>query len=98
MEKRTPHYDLVLVKHLVEGGRARTTRVALEGAAALGMGRNEIFAVVIALTPGCFYKSMTTYADHRVWQDVYRPATAAGSVYLKLTIVGDVVVVSFKEL
>jgi len=30
---------------------------------------------------------MTTPADHRVWQDVYRPKTAGGEVYLKLTVV-----------
>jgi motility quorum-sensing regulator/GCU-specific mRNA interferase toxin len=41
---------------------------------------------------------MTTHADHRVWQDVYRPKTAAGGVYLKLTVVDDVPIVSFKEL
>jgi len=29
-----------------------------------------------------FYKSMTTYADHTIWQDVYRPRTIHGSVYL----------------
>ncbi len=40
---------------------------------------------------------MTTYADHRVWQDVYCAMTEAGMVYLKLTVVDDVLVVSFKE-
>lgn len=41
---------------------------------------------------------MTTYGDHTVWQDVYRPHTAAGTVYVKLTVIDDVLVVSFKEL
>jgi len=45
-----------------------------------------------------FYKSMTTHADHRIWQDVYRPETEAGAVYLKPTVVEDLLVVSFKEL
>ena len=40
----------------------------------------------MALTPADFYKSMTTHADHRRWQDMYRPATPAGEVYLKLTV------------
>jgi hypothetical protein len=31
------------------------------------------------------------------WQDVYRAVTKAGMVYLKLTVVDDVLVVSFKE-
>jgi len=44
-----------------------------------------------------FVKSMTTYEDHKVWQDVYRPRTSAGEVYLKLTVIEDVLIVSFKE-
>jgi len=54
--------------------------------------------VVLALTATDFYKSMTTHADHTVWQDVYRPNTQAGDVYLKLTVIDDVLIVSFKEL
>ena len=57
-----------------------------------------MLAVVLALNPADFYKSMTTYADHTVWQDVYRPKTTAGDVYLKLTVIDDVLIVSFKEL
>jgi motility quorum-sensing regulator/GCU-specific mRNA interferase toxin len=58
----------------------------------------KVRATVSALTPRDFYKSMTTHADHRIWQDVYRPRTPAGDVYLKLTVIGDVLIVSFKEL
>lgn len=50
------------------------------------------------MTPKDFYKSMTAYADHKVWQHVYRPTTKAGEVYLKLTVIDDVLIVSFKEL
>jgi motility quorum-sensing regulator/GCU-specific mRNA interferase toxin len=54
--------------------------------------------VVAELTVRDFYKSMTTHADHRIWQDVYRSKTLAGDVYLKLTVIDDVPIVSFKEL
>ncbi len=70
---------------------------ALAGAAALGFDFEGMVSVVMALTPANFYKSMTTHADHRVWQDVYRPATPAGMVYLKLTVIDDVLIMSFKE-
>ena len=36
--------------------------------------------------------------DRTIWQDVYRPRTSAGDVYLKLTVIEDVLIVSFKEL
>lgn len=57
-----------------------------------------IVGVVKGLKSADFYKSMTTHGDHRIWQDVYRPATRAGKVYLKLTVIDDVLIVSFKEL
>jgi len=57
-----------------------------------------MLVVVLDLAPSDFYKSMTTHADHRVWQDVYRPTTSVGEIYLKLTVIDDVLIVSFKEL
>ena len=98
MEKRTPHCKLAIVKALVEAGKVRTTHAARAGANELGLEFSDMLAVVMALTPAEFYKSMTTHVDHAVWQDVYRPSTQAGDVYLKLTVIDDVLIVSFKEL
>jgi motility quorum-sensing regulator / GCU-specific mRNA interferase toxin len=98
VEKATPHCKLPVVKALVEAGKVRSTQSALAGAAALGFDFAGVLAVIMALSPKDFYKSMTTHADHRIWQDVYRPATDAGEVYLKLTVLDDVLIVSFKEL
>ena len=98
MEKRAPHCTLAVVKKLLEAGKVRATVSALAGGAMLGFGFEEIVSLVAALTPRDFYKSMTTHADHRIWQDVYRPKLPAGDVYLKLTVVNDVLIVSFKEL
>lgn len=53
---------------------------------------------VLSLSSQDFYKSMTTYKDHRVWQDVYHATANADDVYLKLTILEDVLIVSFKPL
>ena len=56
-------------------------------------------AIIMALSSANFYKSMTTHADHRIWQDVYHAKTSSGvEVYLKLTVIDDVLIVSFKEL
>ena len=98
VEKATPHCKLSAVKALVGAGHVRTTRSAREGAVAFGLDFDGMLAVVMALTSADFHKSMTTHADHRVWQDVYRPMTPAGEVYLKLTVIDDVLIVSFKEL
>jgi len=98
MEKRTPHYRLTTVKALIEAGKVRVTRSARVGATALGFELADMLAVVLALTPADFHKSMTTHADYTIWQDVYRPSTRAGDVYLKLTVIDDALIVSFKEL
>ena len=46
-----------------------------------------------------FYKSMTAYADHRVWQDVYYVSSSAGMLYVKFMAgtVSEFVLLSFKE-
>ncbi|MDP3331148.1 MAG: type II toxin-antitoxin system MqsR family toxin, partial [Methylococcaceae bacterium] len=94
MEKQTPHCKLSVIKTMISAGKVRTTRTAREGATALGFDFDGMLTVVMALTQADFYKSMTTHADHRVWQDVYRPMTSTGEVYLKLTVVDDVLIVS----
>ncbi|MHB8742172.1 MAG: type II toxin-antitoxin system MqsR family toxin [Sulfuricaulis sp.] len=67
-------------------------------AATLGIDFDGIVEIVMALTPMDFYKSMTTHADHRIWQDGYRPKTQVDEVYLKLIVIADVLIVSCKEL
>ena len=98
MEKSTPHYKLSAIKVLIEAGKVRSTMSALAGGAAMGFDYVGIISVIMALSQKDFYKSMTTHADHKVWQDVYRPTTQAGEIYLKLTVVDDLLIVSFKEL
>ena len=100
MEKGTPHCKLSAVKALIEADRVKATASAFNGARNLGI--NDLAgmcAVVMSLTSTDFFKSMTTHADHRIWQDVYRARTAnSADVYLKLTVIDDVLIVSFKEL
>jgi motility quorum-sensing regulator/GCU-specific mRNA interferase toxin len=98
--KNSPHCKLSVIKALVEAGEVRATASAFGGARALGIhDLSGMCAVVLELTPSHFYKSMTTHADHRIWQDVYRAKVANGcDVYLKLTVLDGVLIVSFKEL
>ena len=54
-----------------------------------------MIAVILKLTSTDFYKRMTAHADHQIWQGVYRPITPIGEIYLKLTVIDDVLIVSF---
>lgn len=98
MEKRTPHCSLSVIKALTHSGKVRITGTAMRSAAAVDLDFRAILQVVSALTRRDFYKSMTTHDDHRIWQDVYRPQTAMGPIYLKLTVIDELIIVSFKEL
>ncbi|QOI58031.1 type II toxin-antitoxin system MqsR family toxin [Rouxiella badensis] len=97
MEKKTPHTRLHLVQALVAEGKVRATNTAMNGADELGLTFDGMCDAIKGLKMSDFFKSMTTYNDHTVWQDVYRPTLACGVVYLKLTVSNGVLIVSFKE-
>ncbi len=98
MEKSSPHYGLAKVTAFLAAGQIRTTKSAREGAIELGLEFADIKNVIAGLTIRNFYKSMTTLADHTIWQDVYHAETSdRRRIYLKLTIIDDILVISFKE-
>lgn len=99
-EKRKPTYDLEAIKSVfstVVGLRA--TGSALRDAATLGFGSHEIVAVIELIERQHFHKSMTSYADHRVWQDVYHVPSERGTLYVKFTAdaMTEFLLLSFKE-
>lgn len=100
MEKRVPHHDLNDVIRVVRVRKAAAfTKTALDGGRSMGLTTLEMIDAVCALTPRAFFKSMTTYADSRVWQDVYHADTPAGKAYVKVTVRADgAPVIQFKEL
>lgn len=100
MEKRKPHHDLDVFKEAVSSpDRLSVTTVALRNALALGFGREEMTSALLGLKRGHFYKSMTSYADHRQWQDVYHLPCDGLVLYVKFTAdtVTDFTLLSFKE-
>jgi motility quorum-sensing regulator/GCU-specific mRNA interferase toxin len=99
VDKLKPHYDLASVQALVmELGVLALTKTAIDGARALGLTSSEALAAVAGLSRRQFYKSMTTYGDARVWQDVYHaPLPDRRIAYVKLCLVADRPVIQFKE-
>ena len=98
MEKLIPHVPLARVLELAAAGRVRATMTAFRDADRLGLGRPEMIDIILQLEKVDFYKSMTTYGDHTIWQDVYRPISNVGPLYIKLTVADDVLIISFKEM
>jgi motility quorum-sensing regulator/GCU-specific mRNA interferase toxin len=82
---------------MVAEGNVKATHSALNGADDVGLTFDDMCNVINGLKASDFFKSMTTYHDHTVWHDVYRPTLKTGDVYLKLTVSNGVLIVSFKE-
>jgi motility quorum-sensing regulator / GCU-specific mRNA interferase toxin len=100
MEKRIAHHDLNAVILLVRARKAAAfTKTAIDGGRQMGLTMSEMIDAVCSLTLRHFFKSMTTYADSRVWQDVYHADTPVGKAYVKVTMRADgAPVIQFKEL
>lgn len=99
MEKRKPHYDLAAVKARVAAdGLDAFTRTAKDNARHMGLNEQAALGVVLGLQPVMLFKSMTTHADARVWQDVYHaPCPNGKTAYIKVTIQAGATVIQFKE-
>ncbi len=99
-EKRKPTYDLEAFKAAFGREENLTvTGTALRSAAALGFGRAEIIATIQTIQREHFYKSMTSYVAHWVWQDVYYVPSPVGVLYIKFTadVVTEFLLLAFKE-
>jgi motility quorum-sensing regulator/GCU-specific mRNA interferase toxin len=101
MEKLKPTYDLTAIKAAI--GSVETlaiTSSVLHDAVGIGFDRGGIAKVIQTVERHMFYKSMTTKADHRVWQDVYHvPVEDGPTLYVKFqaNVVTQFTVMSFKE-
>lgn len=59
------------------------TKAAQIGVLDMGLSPEDAMNVVMGLTNDMLYKSMTTHADHRVWQDVYHAFCPNASVVIQ---------------
>ena len=95
IDKFTPTYDLNSFKQ----SKYEIKFSALRGAAVCGFGLPDIKEAVQSMTHKHFYKSMTSYQNHRIWQDVYHVPYKGLTLYIKFTqgTITDFALLSFKE-
>ncbi|KJZ40504.1 motility quorum-sensing regulator MqsR [Pseudomonas sp. Root329] len=100
MEKNTPHYNLAVIKaDVMRLGDRAFTHIARRTGFALGLDITEMQEIILKLQRNMLYKSMTTYEDHRIWQDVYHVTSHDLEIYIKVTYCSgsEPPVISFKE-
>lgn len=86
MEQRKPHHNLASFRRACCSVESlRVTKIALNDAFALGFSRAGVVDVIQSIRPGDFYKSMTSLADHTIWQDVYHVPWDGLVLYVKFT-------------
>ena len=95
MEKFGPSYSLSEFK----SSDFRITKTANKTASELGFNKNKILEVVSTMEPKHFYKSMTSYENHKIWQDVYHIPYEDLILYVKFTqdVISEFTLLSFKE-
>jgi motility quorum-sensing regulator/GCU-specific mRNA interferase toxin len=85
-EKRTPTYDLIAFKKdfsIVTN--LNITFAAKRNASEIGFNKPDIVKVIQTMHREHFYKSMTSNANYKVWQDVYHVPSPVGVLYIKFT-------------
>ena len=100
MEKRRPHYALAAIKTaFADPAGLNRSFVSKQGADDLDLDDAGVVAVIQGLTHADFEKSMTSLADHKIWQDVYRPRSGNRALYIKFTLDArqSLFLISFKE-
>jgi motility quorum-sensing regulator / GCU-specific mRNA interferase toxin len=93
-------FDLEKVKGLITTGRCRITKKAFDCAVELGYAtKREVENRVLGLSRTDIVKTMTTDADNKIWQDVYKSKEDDEvELYIKIQISKEeeAVIISFK--
>ena len=95
MEKFTPTYNLEEFKK----SDFEFTKTSLKTSKELGFEESDVRDVVSTMKREHFYKSMTSYANHKIWRDVYHVPYENLVLYVKFTqnVISEFTLLSFKE-
>ena len=77
----------------------KITTTAINTAEDLGFNKKSVRKVISTMKHEHFYKSMTSYANHKIWQDVYHVPCGNLILYVKFTqnVISEFTLLSFKE-
>ena len=78
---------------ITPGGSAQRTALELE------FDEDDVRRIVSTMELKHFYKSMTSYANHKIWQAFYHVPCGNMVLYIKFTqnVISEITLLSFKE-
>jgi motility quorum-sensing regulator/GCU-specific mRNA interferase toxin len=99
MDKFNPTYNLQTIKNNFKNEQnLNITHTARQNSRKLGINSCDIIQIIQSLQNKNFYKSMTSYHDNRLWQDVYHADYNKIKLYIKFTMDNDdYLLISLKE-
>ncbi len=100
MDKLKPSHDLEAFQAAFVRQRAPMTIAAIASARTLGFEKREgVMRVINALQHKHFVKSVTSFNDHKQWQDVYVIPWEGAVIYIKFTehTLTEFILLSFKR-
>ena len=99
MDKHKPHHELNDIKKCFRTPeQIRTANSSIISMGLLGLNKEDVVEVIQSLTIRNLYKSMTSYLDHQIWQDVYFTNYNEIRLYVKFTIDFEgYLLISFKQ-
>lgn len=92
-----PTYNLTALQNMIRANNYSITMSASDGAIEMGMNDVDIVKAVLQLSTADFYKSMQSTKITSLWQDVYHLSYMSKTIYIKLQMTANAVVISFKE-
>jgi len=98
LDKRKPSHDLEAFQAAFARHKS-LTETARKSSQHLGYARFEVIELVQRIHRSHFVKSMTSYDNHRQWQDVYIIEDRGQQIYLKFTdnVLTEFILLSFKR-
>lgn len=102
MDKYRQAYSLEAIKKAFSNPEqlgGNITLSAFSSAQEVGFTTEDIIKAIQMLKQNNFYKSMNSYADYKIWQDVYYLTYQGVKLYIKFSIKenGKFLLLSFKE-
>ncbi|CVH79240.1 mRNA interferase MqsR [Coriobacteriaceae bacterium CHKCI002] len=96
-KRRIPHYDLFLVKRLINEGRYFETKKSLRWLATHGYDQSIAKRIILSLDEAEFVESLPPPREGGTWADVYRCSyedeEIEGTFYVKFILSEDMLVV-----
>lgn len=92
-----PSYSLRTIKENIRKGNLTITQTAISDSSRIGLDEDDIEDIAMNLLDSDFYKTMESHNKPGRMQDVYKPVYKGQSLYYKVQLTHQSIIISCKE-